>query len=180
MYSRSEKNNRIQDLADEFKSHDCFYIVDITGINVKSNMNLRRKCKSNGVTFKVAKNSLISLAMDGNINIKDVDKDKISNECLRNISGILFVNESYNKPGKIVKEFKKTDFDNIKLKCAYVNGDVFYGNEQLDHLSKLKSKNELIGDIILALKSGINSVVSGIVDSKNKISGIVEVLKKKE
>ena len=171
MYSRSEKNNRIQDLAEDFKSHDCFYIVDITGINVKNNMSLRRKCKSNGVTFKVAKNSLI--------NIKDVDKDRINNECLKNISAILFVNELYNKPGKIVKEFKKTDFENIKLKCAYINGDVFYGNEQLDHLSKLKSKNELIGDIILALKSGINTVVSGILDSKNKVSGIVEALKNK-
>jgi large subunit ribosomal protein L10 len=143
-------------------------------------MNLRKKCKSNGVSFKVAKNSLISLAMEENINIKDVDKDKINNECLKNISGILFVNEFYNKPGKIVKEFKKTDFEKIQLKCAYINGDVFYGNDQLDHLSKLKSKNELIGDIILALKSGINTVVSGILDSKNKVSGIVEALKNKE
>jgi len=180
MYNREEKNNRIHDLAEDFKAHDCFYIVDVTGINVKSNMNFRKKCRSNGVTFKVAKNSLISLALNSISNLKAEDKEKIYNECLKNISGILFVNESYNKPGKIVKEFKNTDFKDIKLKCAFVNGDVFYGDDKLEHLSKLKSKNELIGDVILALKSGINKVIGGIVESKNKISGIVEVLKNKE
>ena len=93
---------------------------------MEKNMMLRRQCYDSGIKMKVAKNSLIYLALKG-ANINNLDNDFINQECLKNISALLFVNEKYNLPGKILYNFKRDQFDKIELKCAYINGEFFSG-----------------------------------------------------
>ena len=155
MYSKEQKNEVINFLVDNFKSHDCFYIIDVTKLNMEKNMMLRRQCYDSGIKMKVAKNSLIYLALKG-ANINNLDNDFINQECFKNISALLFVNEKYNLPGKILYNFKRDQFDKIELKCAYINGEFFSGKDKLKYLASLKTKNEVISEIVFSCLSRLS------------------------
>ena len=176
-----EKEEIVDFLTEKFSSNNCFYIIDSSGLSVPDVDKLRRTCFNQNVTYKVAKNTLIVRALSkfftpGTEN----NLSTIEASSLHGFSGILFAKDALNVPAKIIENFKK-ESNNEKplLKCACVDGELFIGNDKLKELSNLKSKNELIGDIILLLQSPVKNVVSGLESGKDKLARILETLSKK-
>ena len=158
------KREVVDELVDSFSKFDCFYVVDTTGVSANSSCIFRRKCNEKGVLFKVCKNTLVLKAME-RVKYDSNVLNTFSAYALKNMSGLMFVNENAGYPAKIVNDFNTGDHGKaVLVKCAYVMGDVYVGEERLKSLSNLKSKNEVIGDIISALRSGICSVLSGLLN----------------
>lgn len=176
MYSRSEKGKILDEIKNNIKAHDCFYVINIEKMNVETSLILRSECKKKGITVKVVKNSLFSLAIK-DLAIDDNDKEKINNECLKKISAVLFIDKLYSTPGRIINKFKKNTFDGISLKFAYVDGTIYYGDEGLKKVSSIKTLEELLSDIALAIQSSINNVVNVCTSSGNKVVDSLKAIK---
>jgi large subunit ribosomal protein L10 len=175
--NRKEKTAIIQQLAESFKNNDCFYIVDSTKLSVQATNQFRRDCCQAGVTYKVAKNTLILKALDEVPNMASDIYASLRDEVLKGFSGILFFNETASVPAKLVKEFRKQkNLDRPILKGAYIDGELFVGDENLETLSQLKSKQVLIGEIITLLQSPMSNVLSALQSGKNQLSGIIKTL----
>ena len=173
--TRKEKSEIIDGLVERFNAHNYFYVVDATGLSVEEVNDLRRRCFQEGVTYQVAKNTLIAKALEKVE--KEVDHASFSDAVLKGFSGILFVQESGSTPAKIVKDFRKQrNLDKLILKGASIDGDLLIGEEHLEALSQLKSRIELIGEIITLLNSPIKNVVAALQGSKHKLAGIMEAL----
>ncbi len=167
------KNQIVDSLVDDLKTNNHFYLADISGFNVDKVNKLRRTCFKKKIKIKVVKNTLLRRAFEtiGN------DYDQLF-DTLKGSTSIMFT-EVGNLPAQIIKEFRK-EFDKPILKGAYVEETVYIGDNQLDALANIKSKNELIGDIILLLQSPMKNVISGLQASGGqKISGIVKTLSEK-
>jgi large subunit ribosomal protein L10 len=166
---REDKQAIIDNLADIIKQYPNFYITDTAGLTVDNTTKLRRLCFNKGVKMRVAKNSLIRKAME-----------KVGNgyegiyDALKGTSAILF-SDTGNVPAKIIKEFRKTS-DKPLLKGAYIESAIFLGDNQLETLSKIKSKNELIGEVIGLLQSPARNVISALQSGGGKLAGIVKTL----
>ncbi|HNT80519.1 MAG TPA: 50S ribosomal protein L10 [Bacteroidia bacterium] len=171
--TREEKNQIIDRLADEFKSHNYFYITDIATLNADASSNLRRLCFKHNVRINVAKNTLIRKALE------KVDASAYEGlfETLVGTSAIMF-SETGNVPARVIKEFRKSS-DRPVLKGAFIDTDIFVGDENLETLASLKSKNELIADVIFLLKSPATQVVSALQSGGNKLSGIIKTLEER-
>ena len=105
----------------------------------------------------------------------------INGDSLKGFSGLLFANQSPSGPAKVLKEFRKSlDSDHPSLKVASIESDIFMGDDHLDSLSKLKGKQEIIGDIVLLLQSPAKNIISLLKSSENKISGVVKALENKQ
>jgi large subunit ribosomal protein L10 len=175
--NRKEKTTIIQQLAESFKSNDCFYIVDSTKLSVQAINQFRRDCYQAGVTYKVAKNTLILKALDELPNMAEDVYASLRDDVLKGFSGILFFNETASVPAKLVKEFRKQkNSDRPILKGAYVDGELFVGDENLETLSQLKSKQVLIGELISLLQAPMANVLSALQSGKNQLSGILKTL----
>ncbi len=168
---KEDKGIIIQELSDKFAKFNYFYITDASGMTVENVNKFRKLCYSKGIEYKVVKNSLIKKALEST----KTDYSPFHGTVLKGFSGILFA-DSGNGPAKLLKEFYKTGIDKPKLKGASVNSDLFIGENQLDVLATLKSKNELIGDIISALQSPAQNVISGLQSGGQKISGVLKTL----
>ena len=141
-------------------------------------INFRRSCRKDEVSLQIVKTSLINVALR-NANINKSVIEEIKNIPSKQMSGVLFVEEKYNTPARLIKKFKSEIEEGIiSLKCAYVDGDLFVGEDKLTILSNLKSKNELIAEVIYSLYGGINNVILSLNSGKNKLCGIIETLKK--
>ncbi len=177
----NEKKAVVDYLAGQISSNSCFYIIDAAGLDVPKINQLRRECFNSNVTYKVAKNSLINRALNqvlGDKNIKDFEL--VEKNFLNGFSGILFAGEMYNTPAKIIEKVsKEASTDKISLKCAYVDGELFLGKEKLNELKSLKSKNELIGEVVSLLQSPLKNVMSGLESGKNNLCGILKTLSEK-
>jgi large subunit ribosomal protein L10 len=174
--TREEKAQVIAELTDKFKQTDHFYITDTSGLTVAEINKFREMCFKKGVEYKVIKNTLIKKALE------NLDTDYSSfDDVLKGFSGIMFVNETGNIPAKIIKDYQKNDpSDRPKFKAASIDTDIFIGEDQLDALSKLKSKQELIGEIITLLQSPAKNVISALQSGENKLAGIVKTLSERE
>lgn len=172
--TKAEKAVVIQELSEKFKETSNFYFTDASGLTVAEVNNLRRKCFENGVEYKVVKNTLIRKALE----TVDADFSSLNDEVLTGFSGVMFTNaDSANVPAKIIKEFKKADSaDRPKLKGASIDYDLFIGEEHLNTLATLKSKTELIGEIIGLLQSPAKNVVSALQSGGQTLSGLVKTL----
>ena len=153
--TREEKNQLIEDLTAALESTATVYITDIAGLDAENTSNLRRACHKAEVKMTVVKNALLKKAMERSTK----DFGELS-DVLKGNSSIMLA-EAGNAPAKLIKEFRKKSKKPI-LKGAYVEEAIFIGDNQLDALTSLKSKNELIGDVILLLQSPIKNVVSGL------------------
>ena len=159
MYKLEEKKKRVDRLVNNFKNSDCFYIVGITGVDSAGDTFIREKSYENEIGFVVSKNSFIRLAMaQCGFNKERIEDFK--KYFSGSASGIFFTNEKYSFPAKIIKEARKNGVDKIILKCAYIAGDVFCGDDKLDQLAKMKTKEELVVNIILSLRYGFDCIVS--------------------
>lgn len=167
--NREEKGAIIEQLAQQLNEYKYIYITDVSSLNAQKTSELRRAFFKDGVVMQVAKNTLIEKA------IEKTDKNfGALVDTLKGNTALLFAQDS-KTPAKIIKEFRKTA-DKPYLKGAYIDSDIFLGDDQLDSLIKLKSKNELIGEIIGLLQSPAKNVVSALQSSGGKLAGIVKTL----
>lgn len=173
--TRKEKISIIEGLAKNFQAYNYFYIVDASGLSVEEINEFRDRCSQESVTYQVAKNTLIAKALQ-KIETR-LDYTAFNDTVLKGFSGILFVQGTGRIPAKIVKEFRKhKNLDKPTLKGAVIDGDLFVGEEHLAVLSKLKSRAELIGEIIVMLKLPITTMMASIHGSKHKLTGILKAL----
>ena len=170
-----QKNEIIDNLTLQFNNNDCFYIVELSKIKVSDILMFRRSCRKNAISFTVAKNSLIHRALQKS-KFNDTVKQG-AETTMNNMSGVLFINENHSIPAKTVIDFlNKTQSGTIKLKCACVANDLFIGHDKLQQLSKLKSKKELIADVVLLLQSPMMKVVSYVVGAQNKVFDLLKAI----
>ena len=175
--TREEKAVVIDDLVQRFTDNSHFYITDASGMSVADTNDLRRLCFEKGVEYRVFKNTLIQKALER----LDTDYTPFDDAVLRGFSGIMFSAENANAPAKLIKEFrKKSGNDSPILKGASIDTDLFIGDENLNTLSDLKSKAELIGEIIGLLQSPAKNVISGLQGAGGKLAGILKTLSERE
>lgn len=175
----AEKENIVEELLQKFSDHNHFYFTDPQGLNVHRINNFRRLCFKKGVEYKVYKNTLIKKALEK----LDTDYSSFDDSVLKGFSGIIFSKESSNVPAKIIKEFRKSDKSEDLLpllKGASIDTDLFIGEESLDTLSNLKSKVELIGEVISILQSPAKNVISALQSSTHTLAGLVKTLSERE
>ncbi len=172
--TRQEKGTIIGQLTAQFDAHNYCYVVDTTGLTVAEINHFRRDCFNKGVIYCVAKNTLIKKALEKTG--KDIDYTDLSEKVLKGFSGLMFSKEVGNLPAKIIKEHK-SDF--LTLKGACIDGAVFVGEEHLETLAKLKSKAELIGEVMGLLQSPVKNLLAALQSGQNNISGVLTTLSKK-
>lgn len=170
--TREEKSQVIQDLTATLADTDTIYLADISGLDALTTSNLRRACFKANVKLAVVKNTLLSKAMEKS----DKEFGELQDILKGNTS--LMLAEAGNAPAKVIKEFRKKS-DKPLLKGAYVEEAIYVGDDQLDALVNIKSKEELIGDVILLLQSPAKNVVSALQSGGNKLSGILKTLSEK-
>jgi large subunit ribosomal protein L10 len=169
--TKEEKGVIIDELAEKFSQHPHFYITDASGLTVAQINAFRRLCYKSGVEYRVYKNTLISKALE-----KQNGDFKELNEVLHGFSGVIFSKESGNAPAKVLKEYQKKLEGKPALKAASIDASLFIGAEHLTTLSELKSKNELIGEIISLLQSPAKNVLSALLSGKQTVAGLVKAL----
>ena len=171
--TREEKSNYIDELAAEIKAASVFYIADTAELTVDTINAIRRRCFQTNIRLRVVKNALLEKAMD-RVEGKDFGGLK---ETLKGGTSIMF-SEVGNAPAKLIQEFRKKGTKPV-LKGAYIDEAIFIGDDQLTVLESLKSREELVGDIIGLLQSPIKNVISGLKGSGAKIAGILKTLEEK-
>lgn len=170
--TREEKSLVIEALTTRLTEGKIIYLADISGLNALETSNLRRACFKANVKLAVVKNTLLEKAMEKS----DKDFGELPTALKGNTS--LMFSETGNAPAKLIKEFRKKS-DKPVLKGAYVEEAIFIGDDQLDTLVNIKSKEELIGDIISLLQSPAKNVISALQSGNNKLSGILKTLSEK-
>ncbi|MFN0729994.1 50S ribosomal protein L10 [Polaribacter gochangensis] len=170
--TREEKSQVIQDLTAKLADTNIIYLADISGLDALATSNLRRACFKANVKLAVVKNTLLSKAMEAS----DKDFGELPNVLKGNTS--IMIAEASNAPAKVIKEFRKKS-DKPLLKGAFVEESIYVGDDQLDTLVNIKSKEELIGEIITLLQSPAKNVISALQSSGQKLSGILTTLSEK-
>ncbi|ANH61582.1 MULTISPECIES: 50S ribosomal protein L10 [Dokdonia] len=171
--TREEKSIVIQDLTTQLGENAHIYLTDISGLDAGTTSNLRRACFKAGVSLSVVKNTLLAKAMEAS------DKDFAElPEVLKGNTAIMF-SETGNAPAKVIKEFRKKS-EKPLLKGAFIEEAIYVGDDQLDNLVNIKSREELIGDIIGLLQSPAKNVVSALKSSGGTLAGIIKTLSEKE
>ena len=171
--NRAQKQEVIDELTGKFNDVNAFYLTDASGMTVEQVNKLRGICHKQGIRLKVAKNTLIEKAF----NACDADYDEIK-ELLKGPTAIMFT-ETANLPAKAIKEFRGKDGEKPLLKGAYIDSSVYIGEDQLEALASLKSKEELIGEVILLLQSPIKNVVSALQSGGQTLAGLVKTLEER-
>ena len=170
---KEEKKKLIDSLTQQLTENNNFYLTDIATLNAEDTSNLRRLCFKNGIQLVMVKNTLLRKAME------NVDKDfsELYSTLVGN-TAIMF-SESANAPAKMIKEFRKKKTLPL-IKGAYIEQMSYIGDEQIDFLVSIKSKDELIADIVALLQSPIKNVVSALQSGGNTLTGILKTLSEKE
>jgi large subunit ribosomal protein L10 len=171
--TREEKAQAIQSLVDSLENASYIYITDAGGLNVDSINQFRRTCFQRGVEYKVVKNTMLRKALER------IDSERYQGlyDALHGETSIM-VSDIGNVPAKLLKDFR-TKNEKPLLKAAYIDQAIYLGDESLDSLAALKSKNELIGDIIGLLQSPAKNVISALSSGGNKLAGIVKALEER-
>jgi large subunit ribosomal protein L10 len=170
--TREEKNAAIQELTSTLQNNKNIYVADISGLDADASSRLRRLCFNKQVTIQVVKNTLLRKAMENSDmefgNMYDVLKGNSS----------IMISETGNAPAKVIKEFRKKA-DKPVFKAAYVEEAIYIGEENLEALVNLKSREELIGDVILLLQSPAKNVVSGLKSAGGTLAGLLKTLQER-
>ena len=172
--TKQEKTEVIKELQEVLESTNVLYIADTDGLNAQQTSELRRACFKGEISMNVVKNTLLRKAME---NVEDKDFSGVF-ESLKGNSTI-FISEKGNAPAKLIQNFRKKT-EKPLLKAAWIDSAVFVGDAQLETLANLKSREELIGEIIGLLQSPIKNVVSALKSGGNTIAGLVKTLSEKE
>ena len=173
--TKEEKATIINELSEKFSQNNHFYITDASGLSVAQVNAFRRLCFNAGVEYVVYKNTLIRKALEKQSgNYEEIYKT------LHGFSGVMFSKESGNAPAKVIKEYRKKQEGKPGLKAASIESALFIGEEHLSTLSELKSKNELLGEIISLLQSPAKNVLSALLSGKNTVAGLVKALEERK
>ena len=162
------KDTIIAELGEKIKEYGHFYLVDVTGLNAEQTSALRRKCFQKEVKMVVVKNTLLQKALDAS----EVDFEPLY-AALKGNTAMLFCNTA-NVPAKLLKEYKKEAIP--ALKAAYAEEGIFVGADKLEELSAIKSKNEVIADIVALLQSPAKNVISALQSGSQTIHGVLKTL----
>ena len=171
--TREEKSQVIEDLTAQLAGFQTIYLADISGLDAGSTSNLRRACFKANVKLSVVKNTLLAKAMEAS----DKDFGELPTVLKGNTS--ILLSETGNAPAKVIKDFRKKS-DKPLLKGAFVEEAIYVGDDYLETLVNIKSKEEVIGDIIGLLQSPAKNVVSALKSSGGKLAGILKTLSEKE
>lgn len=162
------KDTIINELGQKLKEYPHFYLVDVTGLNAEATSNLRRKCFKSEIKMVVVKNTLLHKAFEAS----DVDFEPLYST-LKGTTAVLFTHTA-NVPAKLLKEYTKEGIP--ALKGAYAEECVYVGADKLSELASLKSKNEVIAEIVALLQSPAKNVVSALQSGANTIHGVLKTL----
>ena len=171
--TREEKSQVIETLSAQLSDNANIYLADISGLDAGNTTNLRRACFKAGVQLAVVKNTLLKKAMESS----DKDFGELT-EILKGNTSLMF-SETGNAPAKVIKEFRRKS-DKPLLKGAFIQESIYVGDDQLDNLVNLKSKDELVGEIIGLLQSPAKNVISALKSGGNTIAGLVKTLSERE
>mgnify|MGYP000111212198 CR=1 FL=1 len=171
--TREEKSQVIESLKAKLAESSNFYLTDISGLNALATSDLRRACFKANVQLAVVKNTLLEKAMEAS----DKDFGDLPSTLKGNTS--VMYSETGNAPAKVIKAFRKKS-EKPFLKGAYIEEAVYIGDDQLDMLVNIKSREELIGDIVGLLQSPAKTVVSALQSGGGKLSGIIKTLSQRE
>ncbi len=169
--TKDQKNEAIEVLKGKFSQYNNFYIANTESLSVEQVGKLRRICFDKNVEMKVAKNTLIKKALES------IGEKRFSEvfDSLHGVTALLF-SENAKEPALIITSFRKdANTEKPVLKAAFIDGDVFAGNDQLKALTTLKSKHDLIGEVIGLLQSPMKNVISGL-NAGGKLAGLVKAL----
>ena len=165
--TREEKSIAIEDLTAKLAEANIMYIADTSGLNADTTSNLRRACFKAGIKLEVVKNTLLEKAMEASAN----DYGDLASVLKGNSS--IFIADIANAPAKIIKDFRKKS-EKPAFKGAYINGEIYIGDNLLDSLASLKSKEEVIGEIIGLLQSPAQRIISALLNNAEKKSETAE------
>jgi large subunit ribosomal protein L10 len=169
---REDKNQIIDNLTEQVNKASHLYLTDTSGLNAEQTGKLRRTCFKENVTLVVAKNKLLQKAFEKS----DKKLDGLF-PVLKGSTAVMFA-ETGNVPAKLIKEFRKKNEKPV-LKGAFVEEDFYIGDNQIENLISIKSRNELIADVIMLLQSPVKNVISSLQSGQNTIHGVLETLSKK-
>ena len=170
---KETKNQAIAELTEELSNVPVFYLADTAGLTVANTNKLRRMCFNKKVRMKVIKNTLLKKALQKTNAVYEPMIDT-----LKGSTSIMFCASS-SEPAKLIKEFRKEN-DKPVLKAAFVQESIYIGHNQLEFLASIKSKNEMIGEVIAILQSPAKNVISALLSGKNKLAGILKTLENKK
>ena len=171
---KEDKAILIEKIKDTLAQYSCVYLTETTALNAEKTVDLRRAAFKADVKMLVVKNTLLKKAMEQS----DVDYSGLYPALVGNTT--LMLSNTGNAPAKLIKEFRKKKETQPALKAAFVEETVYLGADQLDALTAIKSKNELIADVVALLQSPAKNVISALQSGGNKLHGILETLSNKE
>lgn len=169
---KEDKNTIIEVISKQLKENPNFYLTDISNLNAENTAKLRRLCFSRDIKLLVVKNTLLRKAMESS----DIDMSELY-PSLKGATSVMF-SEIGNAPAKLIKEFRKTS-DRPILKAAFIEEAAYVGDNQVDFLVNVKSKNDLIADLIALLQSPAKNVVGALQSGGQKLTGILKTLSEK-
>ena len=166
----------IENIAKTIQEYSCFYLTETAGLDAEKTTDLRRACNKADIKLMVVKNTLLHKALES----LEGDYTELYG-ALHGSTSLMLANVG-NAPAKLLKEIRKADKDAVlpRLKAAYVEETIYMGEDQLDALCAIKSKNELIADVVALLQSPAKNVISALTSGGTKLHGILETLSKKE
>lgn len=169
---KEDKNQLVESLVDKINNNNIIYLADTAELNAEQTSKLRRLCFKSDIKLTVVKNTLLKRAM--------AQSDKNLDELYEAMVGptSLMLSDTGNAPAKLIKEFRKTSPKPI-LKGAFVEEVAYLGDDQLDALVNIKSRDELLGDLIALLQSPMNNVMSGLQSGGQNLTGILKTLSEK-
>ena len=171
--TREEKSNMIESIKSNLDSNSTVYLADCSGLDADSTSKLRRACFKSNIKLSVVKNTLLFRAME------EVDKDFGELKSLLKGNTTLMLSDIGNAPAKVIKNFRKKSEKPI-LKGAFVEESIYLGDDLLETLVNIKSKEELIGEVITLLQSPAKNLISALKSSGTKLSGVIKTLSEKD
>lgn len=171
----AEKRDIVESIVQRINENGHFYVTDIEALNAESTSKLRRKCFENDIEIVVVKNTLLRKALE-QVNATEFEE---MYGVLKGTTSVLFC-KTANVPAKLIKELRNEGLSKPVLKAAFAQQSVYVGDDQLDSLVSIKSREELIGDIVLLLQSPMQKVIGALESGKNTIAGVVKTLSEKE
>lgn len=170
---REEKDIIVNNLVEQLNDSTHFYLTDTSELNAEATSLLRRKCFESKIKMVVVKNTLLKRALD-----KTDYKVEELYDVLKGSTAIMFT-ETGNLPARMIKEFRKK-YQKPLIKAAYVEESIYIGDHQLENLVNVKSKDELLGDLIALLQSPMKTVISQLKSGNNILAGVMKTLSEKE
>ena len=165
------KDTIIVELGEKLKQYPHFYLVDLAGLDAAKTSELREKCFKNEIKLLMVKNTLLQKAFEAS----EIDFSPLY-ECLKGNTAVMFA-QTANVPAKLIKEYKKEGIP--ALKGAYAEEGIFVGADKLDELVAIKSKNELIADVVAMLQSPVQGVLGALESGANTIHGVLKTLEER-